>query len=75
MAKINALRLVGIPYSDSDATTALAQLERQAQDMAAALRDQGESVDPASEIIAMIAYLQRLGIDFKKLSRTAGGQP
>jgi cytochrome c oxidase cbb3-type subunit I/II len=40
-------------------------LENQSSDIAGRLRDAGISVQQDREIIALIAYLQRLGTDIK----------
>jgi cytochrome c oxidase cbb3-type subunit I/II len=44
---------------------ALNDLYRQAEEIALRLKDQGVEVAPDREIIALIAYLQRLGVDIK----------
>lgn len=65
-AKINAMRTLGTPYPKGYDTLALADLKTQAEQIAEDLKANGvENVDPNKEIIALIAYLQRLGTDIK----------
>lgn len=63
--KINALRKVGVPYPEGYEDEALADLESQAREITDNLREEGIEMDPDAEIIALIAYLQRLGTDIK----------
>ncbi len=63
--KINALRTVGVPYPEGYETEANVDLEKQAADIAASLEKDGISVASEAEIVAIIAYLQRLGVDIK----------
>lgn len=63
--KINALRSVGVPYEDGYENEANADLEKQASQITATLKADGIEVSEDAEIIALIAYLQRLGKDIK----------
>jgi cytochrome c oxidase cbb3-type subunit I/II len=66
-AKIKTLMTLGTPYTDEYAENASQELEKQAQQIAANLRKDGidqENLEK-KEIIALIAYLQRLGTDIK----------
>src|SRR5690606_15071399 len=62
-AKLNAMRLLGVPYTEEDINNADDDLQQQANAIAADLSGQGADVRPDREIIALIAYLQRLGTD------------
>ncbi|WP_353181652.1 cytochrome-c oxidase, cbb3-type subunit I [Parapedobacter lycopersici] len=64
-AKLNAMRLLGVPYSDEYVSAALDDLKRQAQAIADDLAENDVQIRPDTEIVAMIAYLQRLGTDIK----------
>ena len=64
-AKINALRTVGVPYEEGFEDQANAALEKQAGEIAATLKADGIDVSEDAEILAIIAYLQRLGKDIK----------
>ncbi|MCK6613163.1 MAG: cytochrome-c oxidase, cbb3-type subunit I [Ignavibacteriaceae bacterium] len=64
--KISALRSIGVPYPEGFEQNAAALLEQQAQEIALDLKNAGTPVDPNKEIVALIAYLQRLGTDIKK---------
>lgn len=66
-AKIGALRTVGVPYPEGFEKEALADLEAQAQEIAIDIQNGVDKIpaQPDREIIALIAYLQRLGTDIK----------
>jgi cytochrome c oxidase cbb3-type subunit I/II len=72
-AKIRVLRTLGTPYGAGYETIALEDLKRQAEMIAASLRKDGIDQEglEKKEIIAMIAYLQRLGTDISKPSVAA----
>ena len=66
-AKINAMRKLGVPYEEGYEKQALADLEAQAKEIQANLaKDDIETVSN-TEMIALIAYLQRLGTDISKM--------
>ncbi|WP_338874654.1 cytochrome-c oxidase, cbb3-type subunit I [Spirosoma sp. SC4-14] len=65
--KLRALQKVGVPYDEQTISYANADLQKQAQDVSARLAKDGISVKPDREIVALIAYLQRLGTDIKKM--------
>ncbi|MBU2913126.1 MULTISPECIES: cytochrome-c oxidase, cbb3-type subunit I [Reichenbachiella] len=62
-AKISALRTVGVPYPEGFEETANIELEMQAKTIVANLKADGIDATGEEEIIALIAYLQRLGKD------------
>jgi cytochrome c oxidase cbb3-type subunit I/II len=67
-AKLNAFKTLGAPYSDEEIEKAVANLESQAKKITDELVAQGVEYDEGlerKEIIALIAYLQRLGTDIK----------
>ncbi len=64
-AKISALRSIGVPYPVGYEQRAGEELRMQAEQIAAELQKAGAPVEPQKEIIALIAYLQRLGTDIK----------
>ncbi len=64
--KINAMRTLGVPYDANFAPKANAALMVQAKEIAASLKKDGIEVPANKEIIAVIAYLQRLGTDINK---------
>jgi cytochrome c oxidase cbb3-type subunit I/II len=63
--KIITLRRLGVPYADGYERVATDDLQRQARDIGTRLRAGGFQVRDDAEIIALIAYLQRLGTDIK----------
>lgn len=63
--KISGLRKLGVPYPLNFEAAAKGDLEKQAQDITLDLQKNGIAVEGDEEIIALIAYLQRLGTDIK----------
>ena len=63
--KINAMRTVGVPYAEGYENSANEDLDKQAKRIAENLQMEGIEVAKEAEIIALIAYLQRLGQDIK----------
>jgi cytochrome c oxidase cbb3-type subunit I/II len=61
--KILTLQRLGVPYPAGFEGEAVANLQTQAAGIAQKLRDGGFEVQDDREIVAMIAYLQRLGTD------------
>lgn len=64
-AKIHAMRALGVPYPANYEQKANQDLEVQAKGIAANLAQDKIKVNSDKEIIAIIAYIQRLGIDIK----------
>lgn len=65
VGKISALRTVGVPYAEGYEQTANEELEAQAKKIAEGLKMEGYDIPSEAEIVALIAYLQRLGTDIK----------
>ncbi|UXX78492.1 cytochrome-c oxidase, cbb3-type subunit I [Reichenbachiella carrageenanivorans] len=61
--KINALRTVGVPYAEGYENTANDDLAAQAKGITENLAAEDIEISDDAEIIALIAYLQRLGKD------------
>ena len=59
------MRTIGVPYADGYEDKANTDLEQQASEIVSSLKADGIEVAPEAEIIALIAYLQRLGKDIK----------
>ncbi|MFZ9241700.1 MAG: cytochrome-c oxidase, cbb3-type subunit I [Sediminibacterium sp.] len=64
--KINAMRTLGVPYAIDFTEKANQDLMKQASTITADLKKEGIEVAPTKEIVALIAYLQRLGTDINK---------
>jgi cytochrome c oxidase cbb3-type subunit I/II len=64
-AKIRAMQTLGVPYAAAYDQRANEDLRAQAEVVALDLQQAGAPAEPQKEIIAMIAYLQRLGVDIK----------
>ncbi|KAF0151902.1 MAG: cbb3-type cytochrome c oxidase subunit I/II [Ignavibacteria bacterium] len=63
--KINAMRSLGVPYADGYEDIAEQDLQKQADEIAKDLLNNGVPAESDKEIIALIAYMQRLGTDIK----------
>jgi cytochrome c oxidase cbb3-type subunit I/II len=74
VAKLKAMRLLGVPYTPQEADEGVATLRAQAKEIAADLAGAGVQGTEPKEIVALIAYLQRLGTDIRK-SATAAAEP
>ena len=76
-ARLSALRKIGVPYpAGFENGPAQADLAAQAAKVVANLRIGSVSnAPPDSEIIGLIAYLQRLGTDIKSAPKTADATP
>ena len=72
-AKIAAMRRLGVPYSDQTAATPEVEALAQSRQLKDRLAQDGVTVSESSELLALIAYLQRLGTDIKKGGTTAAG--
>jgi cytochrome c oxidase cbb3-type subunit I/II len=64
--KLNAMKKLGVPYSDAQIQHAVVDLNKQAKEIQARLAGEKIKVGADKEIIALIAYLQRLGTDIAK---------
>lgn len=60
---VRALARVGTPYSEAEIEDVPAALQRQGSEIVERLRASGIETEWDQEIIAMIAYLQRLGVE------------
>ncbi len=61
VTRMQALRRLGVPYTDDDIALAEQRMASQAQLIADDLAAKNVTVDPQSKMVAVIAYLQRLG--------------
>ncbi|HEY1960604.1 MAG TPA: cytochrome-c oxidase, cbb3-type subunit I [Polyangiaceae bacterium] len=59
--KLHAMKSVGVPYTDADVARASDDAKKQAAAIAADLKTEGADIEPDRELVALIAYLQRLG--------------
>jgi len=64
-SKIRVMQTLGVPYPAGYDKQALADLQKQANEIAAELQKSGAPAESNKEIIAIIAYLQRMGTDIK----------
>ena len=64
--KLKAMKTLGVPYDEYAIEHADEDLNIQAKGIADNLAKEGIKVTPDKEIIALIAYLQRIGTDIKK---------
>lgn len=65
-AKIRGLMMLGVPYSVEEMENAVGLAQTQAKQLAEAIEEQGGPAGLENrEIVALVAYLQRLGTDIK----------
>ncbi|MHA8073344.1 cytochrome-c oxidase, cbb3-type subunit I [Aquirufa sp. HETE-40SA] len=64
--KLAAMKKLGVPYSTDEIANAVKDLNTQAKAIQANLASEKIKVSQDKEIIALIAYLQRLGTDISK---------
>ncbi len=64
-SKIEAMRTMGVPYAEGSPALANADLQAQSEGIVAGLKKDGIDASADLEIIALIAYLQRVGTDIK----------
>jgi len=72
-ASVRALRKAGVPYSDGDVQGVAASVAAQGQTIVASLAGAGIETEADREIVALIAYLQRLGKDGRAHLATQDG--
>jgi cytochrome c oxidase cbb3-type subunit I/II len=72
-ASVRALQRTGVPYTDADVNGIAASLASQGQTIVTNLAGAGIQTEPDTEIVAMIAYLQRLGREGKAFLSSQGG--
>ena len=65
-AKIRAMQTLGVPYKKGYDKLAVADLVAQSQTIANNLKNDSIRISPKKEVIALIAYLQRMGTDIAK---------
>jgi cytochrome c oxidase cbb3-type subunit I/II len=70
-AKIRAMQTLGVPYEKGYDQKANADLTAQADKIAANLAKDNIQIKSNKEIVALIAYLQRVGTDIKLEQKTA----
>ncbi|RVU26579.1 cytochrome-c oxidase, cbb3-type subunit I [Sandaracinomonas limnophila] len=64
--KLSAMKTLGVPYDAYQIKNAVNDLKAQAKDIQTKLAEEKIKVSDDKEIIALIAYLQRIGTDIKK---------
>jgi len=64
--KLRAMSLLGVPYTKREMDHADVARDRQAEEIAGRLAESGIQVEADREIVALIAYLQKLGTGLPK---------
>jgi len=59
--KLRAMRSLGVPYAPEEIASARKDAEKQAAEIVADLEAQGVAANPSSSLVALTAYLQRIG--------------
>ena len=65
------MQTLGVPYEEGYDNKAIADMQQQADEITATLANEKIEVSRDKEIIALIAYLQRIGTDIKLEQKTA----
>lgn len=78
--RVKAMQTLGVPYSDLQRSESVENAKAQAAQIAAVIAEQGKEPGLAEslkdkEVIALIAYLQRLGTDLSKPAPVPATQP
>jgi cytochrome c oxidase cbb3-type subunit I/II len=60
-SKLSVMRTLGVPYPEQTPEEIQAEVNAQAAEIVARLRESDILVEPSREIVALIAYLQKLG--------------
>ena len=74
-SKIYAMRKLGVPYPEGYEAEAVSDLKKQANEITARLKQSKITISSDKQIIALIAYLQRLGTDIKAQENGPQEQP
>lgn len=61
--KMSVMRSLGVPYSDEEVAQGENSYMEQAQKISSGLSKENVQLAPESELTALIAYMQRLGVD------------
>jgi len=61
--KIRAMQTLGVPYPEGYDEVAVEDLMKQAEEIVADLLNSGIEIEPTKEMVAMIAYMHKLGRD------------
>ncbi len=64
--KLRAMQKLGVPYTNEEVENGNIDLIKQANDISNNLKKDGIALESNKELIAVIAYLQRMGTDIKK---------
>ena len=72
-SSVRALKRAGVPYIDADVEGVAASLSAQGQEIVASLAATNLQTTADAEIVALIAYLQRLGREGKAYLSSQGG--
>lgn len=69
--KLNAMVSLGVPYDPNTTKDPIRAYQAQANDIVESLQKDGVNIEADKEIVAMIAYLQKLGTDLPKAKQEA----
>jgi cytochrome c oxidase cbb3-type subunit I/II len=75
-AVVQTHRSLGVPYGKAEIASASADARQQANQIATEIFEQGGPAElEDKKIVALIAYLQRLGTDLVKVEPASSGEP
>ncbi|MDX1904732.1 MAG: cytochrome-c oxidase, cbb3-type subunit I [Thermonemataceae bacterium] len=64
--KMKVMKMMDVPYTDEEIKNAKESIDKQSSEIVERLKKEKVKVRKEKEIVALIAYLQRLGTDIKK---------
>lgn len=73
-ASVSTLKKLGTPYTDEDVANVGTSMSTQAAGIVTRLAEKNYTITPDKEIVALIAYLQRLGTDGTAVLTKGGAQ-
>jgi len=73
-ASVRALARAGTPYESTDESWVASSMSAQGQEIVSSLATSGIEAEWDDEIVAMIAYLQRLGVEGRERLAAEGGE-
>ncbi|MCK5124671.1 MAG: cytochrome-c oxidase, cbb3-type subunit I [candidate division Zixibacteria bacterium] len=69
-SKIRVMQTLGVPYPEGFDKLAVEDMNQQANKIVTGLKEAGIEIDSQSKLVALIAYLQRMGTDIKPKTDT-----
>jgi cytochrome c oxidase cbb3-type subunit I/II len=62
-SRMATMQKLGVPYSNAEISSGVETAQRQAAELAAKLQVEGRQIPETKKVLALIAYVERLGVD------------